>query len=151
MPFKTLNYEMVIHAPAQRVWDLLWTAENYPKWTTFFHPDSTMETDWKIGGKTYFTDGRGNGIVSTISSLDPPHEVIFRHLGLLKDGVEDIKGRDVEEWSGMEEKYFLREIDANTTELRAITHAMAEMEEMLNIGFNEGFAYIKAQAENISV
>ena len=46
-------------------------------------------------------------MVSTIDSLRIPYEVVFKHLGLLQDGVEDTKSREVMEWSGAQEKYFL--------------------------------------------
>ena len=145
---ETLNYEIHINAPIQKVWDLLWDQETYPIWTQFFMPDSQMKSDWKIGGKTYFLDQAGNGMVSTIESLDEPNEVVFRHLGTLKDGVEDTESKEVKDWSGAEEKYFLRSIDENTTEVRAITHINGEYEEHMNNGFNQGFAMLKNLAES---
>jgi uncharacterized protein YndB with AHSA1/START domain len=145
---ETLNYEIHINAPIQKVWDLLWNPETYPKWTQFFAPDSQIKTDWEIGGKTYFVDKAGDGMVSTIESLNEPNEVVFRHLGMIKNGVEDTESRDVKEWSGAEEKYFLRSIDENTTEVRAVTHINGEYEELMNNGFKQGFEILKKLAEN---
>lgn len=144
---ETLNYEKVIHAPIQKVWDLLWNPESYKEWTQFFMQDSQLKTDWKVNGKTYFVDGKGDGMVSTIKSLNEPYEIVFSHLGIVKNGVEDTKSHAVEEWSGMEEKYFLRAIDANTTKLRAITHVEKDAIEFINTGFNKGFELIKVLAE----
>src|SRR5690606_22976023 len=109
----------------------------------FFAPDSQIKTDWEIGGKTYFVDKAGDGMVSTIESLNEPNEVVFRHLGMIKNGVEDTESRDVKEWSGAEEKYFLRSIDENTTEVRAVTHINGEYEELMNNGFKQGFEILK--------
>ncbi|TXF78935.1 SRPBCC family protein [Chryseobacterium sp.] len=145
---ETLHYETVINAPVQKVWDVLWNPETYTQWTQFFMPGSRFETDWKIGGKTYFLDASGNGMVSTIKSLEEPTEIIFSHLGMYKDGVEDTKSKEVMEWSGAEEKYFLRTIDENTTELRAIVHIDKNHEELMNTGFNKGFEVLKNLAEN---
>lgn len=145
---ETLNYEIHINAPIQKVWDLLWNPETYPKWTQFFAPDSQIKTDWEIGGKTYFVDKAGDGMVSTIESLNEPNEVVFRHLGMIKNGVEDTESRDVKDWSGAEEKYFLRAIDENTTEVRAVTHINGEYEELMNNGFKQGFEILKKLAEN---
>ncbi len=145
---KTLNYEKVIHAPIPLVWKLLWDAESYKEWTQFFGTGSEMKSDWKIGGKTYFVDAENNGLVATITALREPEEVIFSHLGYLKNGVENIKGEEVEEWSGAEEKYFLRAIDENTTELRVVTHVISQYEEMMNDGFNKGLDLLKKLAEN---
>lgn len=146
---KTLNYEIVINAPIQKVWDTLWNEKTYPEWTRFFMEGSQMKTDWKIGGKTYFVDKNGNGMVSTIKSLDEPNEVIFSHLGMITDGEEDTQSRKVEQWSGREEKYFLRQIDPVTTELRAIAHTEINFEEMMNNGFHKGFEIVKNIAENL--
>ena len=145
---ETLTYEIRINAPIQKVWDLLWQPETYSVWTQFFMPDSQLKTDWKIGGKTYFTDKAGDGMVSTIESLKEPTEVVFKHLGTVKDGVEDIESKEVKEWSGAEEKYFLRAIDENTTQVRVVTHIDGEHQECMNNGFNQGFAMLKNLAEN---
>ena len=145
---ETLNYEIHIKAPIQKVWDLLWQPETYSIWTRFFMPGSKMKSDWEIGGKTYFTDKAGNGMVSTIRSLNEPYEVVFSHLGTVKNGVEDTESKEVKDWSGAEEKYFLRAIDEFTTEVRAVTHTNGENEEAMNNGFNQGFEMLKNLAEN---
>ena len=145
---ETLNYEIHINAPIQKVWDLLWKPETYSIWTQFFTPGSQMKTDWKIGGKTYFVDQAGDGMVSTIESLNEPYEVVFKHLGMIKNGVEDTETKEVKEWSGAEEKYFLRAIDHNTTELRVVTHIFGDDEEYVSNGLNQGFAMLKKLAEN---
>lgn len=144
---KTLNYETVIKAPIQKIWDLLWSDETYGQWTRFFMEGSQFKTDWKVGGKTYFLDAKGNGMVSTIKSLSEPTEIIFSHLGTYKDGVEDVKSHEVFEWSGAEEKYFLRAIDDNTTELRAVVHAAEKDADFMNEGFNKGFEFLRKTAE----
>ncbi|MBF8456043.1 SRPBCC domain-containing protein [Kaistella sp. G5-32] len=144
---ETLNYEIIINAPAQKVWDILWNEKTYPEWTKFFMEGSQLKTDWKVNGQTYFLDAKGNGMVSTIKNLNEPHEIIFAHLGMIKDGVEDTKSQAVAEWSGMEEKYFLRAINENTTGLRAITHIEKNYVEYMNNGFNKGFEIIKELAE----
>jgi len=145
---ETLNYEMYINAPIQEVWKLLWNEETYQQWTQFFAEGSQFKSDWKVGGKTHFTDKSGDGMVSTIVSLNEPTEVVFSHLGTYKNGVEDTQSRDVKQWSGTEEKYFLRAVDDNTTELRAIVHADENLVDMMNTGFNKGFELLKKIAES---
>ncbi|MCP5961738.1 SRPBCC domain-containing protein, partial [Klebsiella pneumoniae] len=73
---ENLVYEVEIEAPIEKVWELLWNSETYNAWTKFFAPDSSMCTDWQIGGKTYFLDGEGNGMVSTIEELKKPEILI---------------------------------------------------------------------------
>lgn len=143
----TFNYEIIINAPMQKVWDLLWDEKTYGEWTQFFAAGSQFKTDWKVGGETFFTDAEGNGMFSTIRSLNEPIEVIFSHLGMVRNGEVDTATVNQLEWSGAEEKYFLRETAPDTTELRAEVHATGEMEDMMNRGFNEGFKVLKKLAE----
>ena len=145
---ETLEYEIIINASVRKVWDLLWNPETYPQWTQFFMKGSQFKTDWEINGKTYFLDANGNGMVSTILSLEKPNQVVFSHLGLFKDGQEDTKSKGVIEWSGAQEKYFLREIEGNRTELRTIVHASKNMEAFMNKGFTQGFEVLKNLAES---
>ena len=143
---ETLNYEMYINAPIQDVWNLLWNEETYQQWTQFFAEGSQFKSDWKVGGKTYFTDKSGDGMVSTIVSLNEPTEVVFSHLGTYKNGVEDTQSRDVKQWSGTEEKYFLRAVDDNTTEMRAIVHADENFADQHNPRFKKRFSLLKKNA-----
>ncbi|WP_332018998.1 SRPBCC family protein [Kaistella sp.] len=144
---ETLSYETTVNAPIQKVWDLLWSPDTYAQWTQFFSPGSQFRTDWEIGGKTYFLDESGNGMVSTIKSLNPPSEVVFSHLGIIKDGVEDTQSREVKEWSGAEEQYFLRAVDENTTQIQAIVHTEQNYQEQMDHGFHKGFEVLKKLAE----
>lgn len=144
---ETLSFDIEIKAPIEKVWDLLWNKETYSEWTKFFSKDSTFETDWLIGGKTYFLGKDGNGMVSTIDSLNVPTEVVFKHLGVIKNGVEDTKSKEVEEWSGAQEKYFLREVDG-VTKLRGAVQTGNEYAEMMKNGFTKGFEVLKNLAEN---
>ncbi|WP_332034019.1 SRPBCC family protein [Kaistella sp.] len=144
---ETLSYETTVKAPIQKVWDMLWAPETYAEWTQFFSPGSQFKTDWEINGKTYFLDDTGNGMVSTIKSLNPPFEVVFSHLGIFNNGVEDTQSREVKEWSGAEEQYFLRAIDENTTEIQAIVHAEQKYEDNMSNGFTKGFEVLRKLAE----
>lgn len=74
--------------------------------------------------------------------------MVFSHLGMVIDGKEDTESREVKLWSGAEEKYFLRQIDADTTELRAIVHVSPEHKEIMNNGFKKGFDLLKKIAES---
>jgi uncharacterized protein YndB with AHSA1/START domain len=143
---KTLDFQITINSPAQKVWDILFGKETYGEWTQFFMPGSQMKTDWQINGKTYFVDANGDGMVSTIKTLNEPHEVIFSHLGFTKDGVEDTSSKEIMEWSGAQEKYFLREVDG-ITHLRAEVQIDKNWEEVMNNGFTKGFEVVKKLAE----
>ena len=144
---ETLSYKTTVKAPIQKVWDMLWAPETYEAWTQFFSPGCQLKTDWEINGKTYFLDYTGNGMVSTIKSINPPFEVVFSHLGTFNNGIEDTQSREVKEWSGAEEQYFLRAVDENTTEIQAIVHAEQKYEDHMSNGFTKGFEVLRKLAE----
>ncbi|MEN8407513.1 ATPase [Acinetobacter genomosp. 33YU] len=141
-----LLYEVEINAPIEKVWNVLWNSETYNAWTKFFAPDSSMRTDWEIGGKTYFLDGEGNGMVSTIEEMKKPEVLIFKHLGMIKEGKEDLESEEVKGWSGSLEKYFLSQ-NGNTTTLKVELATLPEYIGMLKSGFIQGFEVVKHIAE----
>lgn len=143
---ETLSYETVINAPLQKVWDILWTPETYREWTQFFSSDSQMKSDWKIGGKTYFVNSNNEGMVSTIDSMNEPTEIVFKHLGMIKDGVEDTESKEVKQWSGCFEKYFLIDLEGRT-KLHAEVQVEKDWAEHLNTGFTKGLQIVKDLAE----
>ena len=145
---ETLHFETEIKSSPENIWKIIWDKEPYAEWTQFFAKDSVFQTDWKIGGKTYFLNPEGDGMVSTISSLDEPFEVVFNHLGLVKNHVETIKSKEVEEWSGMEEKYFLTQRDGFVN-LKVIVHSPNEYHDMMKTGFTRGLEMIKTLAEKL--
>jgi len=143
---ETLIYEVEIEAPIETVWDILWNSETYNAWTKFFAPSSSMHTDWQVGGKTYFLDGEGNGMVSTIDEMKKPEILIFKHLGMIKDGKEDLESEEVKVWSGSLEKYYLSQKNGVTI-LKVEIATLPEYIGMLKSGFVQGFEAVKYIAE----
>lgn len=144
---ETLSYETVINAPLQKVWDILWSPETYSQWTQYFGPGSIMKSDWKVGGKTYFVNAEGEGMVSTIDSIDEPNQIIFKHLGMVdKQGNEDTKSKEVMEWSGCFEKYILIDFDGKT-KLHTEVQTEKDWHDHMNTGFIKGLEVVKNLAE----
>lgn len=144
---ETLSYEKVIDAPLQKVWDILWGAETYGEWTQFFSSGSIMKSDWKVGGKTYFLDAKGEGMISIIDSLNAPNQIIFKHLGTVKNGVEDTESMEVKQWSGAFEKYFLIDFGGKT-KLHVEAQVEKNFEDFINNGFIKGLEIIKNLSES---
>jgi len=145
---KKLEFTKQIKAPVQKVWDTLWNEETYSKWTAPFNPNggSTIQTDWKVGGKTLFLDNNGNGMVSTIKAKNEPKEMVFEHLGEVIDGTEDTTSEKVKSWAGSLEEYHLSESNGVTT-LTASVQTSEEWEKMMNDGFTQGLAIVKELSE----
>lgn len=145
---ETLKYQIEINATAEKVWDILWNEKTYSQWTHFFSPGSVMRTDWEVGGKTYFTDSsKKNGMVSTIERIEESKHLIFKHLGELHNGVEDVDSEKVKAWNGSLEAYYLEENNGKTT-LKVEVDSNDEFKEMFDNGFRKGLEVIKNLSEN---
>lgn len=146
---ETLSYEKVINATKQKIWDVIWNPETYAQWTQFFGHGSVIKSDWQVGGKTYFLNAEGEGLISTIDTLDEPDQIIFKHLGTVdKEGNEDTRSREVMEWSGFFEKYILIDFEGRT-KLHVEVQIDKDRREDMDAGFTKGLEMIKSLAEGI--
>lgn len=135
----TLTYQEEIKAPLKKVWDTIWNQETYRAWTKPFNENSQIDSDWKVGGKTLFTDGMGNGMVSTLRKWNPPYEAEFEHLGELKNGTESIFSKE-HPYSGAIEKYSLFETPEGTklvSSLQTVEEYKSSMDEIFPTALRE--------------
>ena len=105
-----------INAPKEKVWKVLWDDSTYREWTGAFGEGSYAETDnWKEGSKVRFLAANGEGMVSMVAANRPNEHMSFKHLGMMKDGMEDTESDEVKKWSGAMENYTLEGTDGQTT------------------------------------
>ena len=109
-----LNFKATINAPREKVWKILWDDKTYPEWTSVFGEGSRAVTDWKEGSKVLFLAGEGEGMVSQIAASRPNEFMSFKHLGTIKNGVEDTTSAETLKWAGALENYTLRGVDGKT-------------------------------------
>ena len=104
-----------INAPKEKVWEVLWDLDAYRAWTKAFSESSTVQTDnWKEGSKLLFHDGNGSGMVSEVAANRPNEYMSFRHLGMVKNGIEDTTSDEVKIWAGSMENYTLKGENGST-------------------------------------
>lgn len=108
------SFRVLINASREKVWNILWDDSTYRKWVSAFYEGSFAETDWQEGSKVLFLSPDRNGMVSLIAAKRPPEYMSFRHLGEVRNGVEDLTSDAVKVWAGAEENYSLFEKDGNT-------------------------------------
>jgi hypothetical protein len=108
------EFKITINSPKEKVWDTLWNDSTYPEWTSVFAEGSRAETDWKKGSKVLFLDGKGSGMVSVIAENIPNEFMSIKHLGEVKDGVEDTDSDKVTQWAGALENYALKTVNGKT-------------------------------------
>ncbi len=109
-----LEYTISIDAPREKVWDILWNDATYPVWTAVFSEGSRVETDWNEGSKVLFLGGEHEGMISSIAANRPNELMSFKHLGVIKNGVEDYDSETTKQWAGAHENYTLKTVDGKT-------------------------------------
>jgi len=111
---ETQKFETTINAAKEKVWDVLWGDSTYPAWTAIFSEGSKAQTDWQKGSKVLFLNDKGEGMVSTIEEKIPNEFMSFKHLGAVKDGIEDMDSEETKAWAGAHETYTLKNVDGKT-------------------------------------
>ena len=140
------HFSITIDATPEKIWDVLWDKDTYPIWTRPFSENSTAVTDWKKGSKVLFLDGDERGMVSVVAENIPNKFMSIEHLGLYKDGVEDLESEEVKEWKGAQENYTLKPLDGQT-ELQIEMDINEKYKEMFNGIWPKALEEVKKLAE----
>jgi hypothetical protein len=149
-----MHFKVLINAPRERVWETLWGDDTYPAWTAPFvegmgeasAEGSKAITDWKEGSKVLFLGGSGEGMVSRIDRLVPNEFMGFKHLGTVKNGVEDTDSEEAKNWSGAMEEYTLKTV-GNQTELTVDMDMTDDFKDYFNNTWPKALARLKEIAE----
>ena len=136
-----LNFQSNINAPREKVWDTLWNDSTYRQWTSVFSEGSYAESDWNEGSKILFLSPKGDGMFSVIDKKIPNEQMTFRHLGEIKNGVEETK-----DWGGAIESYQLEE-DNGVTKLNVAMDATGDFEQYFKDTFPKALDLVKQIAE----
>lgn len=140
------QFTTVIDAPKEKVWEALWQDANYREWTSVFAEGSRAETDWQKGSKVYFLDGKGSGMFSRIEDNRPNEFMSIQHLGIVKEGSEDIDSEKVKVWAGAMENYTLTDEGGKTKLVIDIDLAEEWVENMEEV-WPKALEKLKAVAE----
>lgn len=142
-----INFSTDINASREKVWEMLWNLDAYRAWTSAFTEGSYAKTDnWKEGSKVLFLDPKGSGMVSMVAANKPNEYMSFKHLGEVKDGVEDTTSDSVKAWAGATENYTLKG-DNGTTTLSVDMDITDEYKEMFEKMWPKALEKVKALAE----
>jgi hypothetical protein len=109
-----LQFKIIIDAPKEIVWNILIGKDTYPIWSAVFCEGSKVETDWQVGSKALFLDNTNSGMVSVIAENIPYSSLSIKHVGEVRNGVEDTESEAVKSWAGSNETYTLKDLHNNT-------------------------------------
>lgn len=143
---KKLNFNIHINAPTEKVWKTLWDDNTYRQWTSVFHEGSYAESDWKEGSKILFLSPEGSGMYSRIEKLIENGYMSFKHLGEVKNGVEQPENEESKTWAGAMENYTLKG-NNNATLLSVDIDMMDAHEEFFSKAFPEALKKVKELSE----
>lgn len=115
---KKIDLSIQIDATPEKVWQTVIGEKTYPIWTEAFGAGSDFQGKWEQGGKVLFAgpgeDGGLEGMVSEIAELRPNEYLSIRHLGYLRNGVEDTTSPEIKAWAPSYENYTLTAKDGGT-------------------------------------
>jgi uncharacterized protein YndB with AHSA1/START domain len=142
-----LRFSTRIQAPRQRVWELMLAPDSYRIWTAPFSEGSYYEGSWEEGGRLRFlTPGGREGMVAEVAQHRPAEYVSLRHIGQIRDGMEDVDSPEVRAWAPAYENYGL--IDAaGGTEVQVEMDVSPAYESFMQDTWPRALAELKALCE----
>ena len=84
-----LQFSVRVDAPVEKVFAFMLDPIGYRKWTSAFDENSYFEGSWEQGEKIWFLGAPGCGLVAEIAENQRNEFVSIRHLGVVREGVED--------------------------------------------------------------
>ena len=144
---KKQTFTITIKAPKEKVWNAMWTDENYRKWTAAFCEGSYIKYNQKQGERVHFLTPNGDGMYSELTTLVPNEKMHFTHIGNLKNFEEQPLDEEAKAWTGAKENYTLTEQNGST--IITVEMDIAEQYwDYFNETFGKGLATIKEIAES---
>ena len=129
---KTLRFETDIRSPRETVWRTMLEQDTYRIWTAEFSAGSYYEGSWEQGARIRFLAPNGGGMDAVIEENRPFEHISIRHLGEIRNGVDDTNSDAVKSWPGNAfERYTLRE-ENGVTHLEVTLDVTPDYEAMMN-------------------
>jgi uncharacterized protein YndB with AHSA1/START domain len=143
---KTLTFSEMIDATPEEVWHAMLDPEPYRQWTAAFAEGSRYEGGWNAGDSIRFVDPSGDGMLSEIAESRRNEFVSIRHLGVIKDGVEDTESEEARKWAPAYENYTFTP-NGDGTRLDISVETTEEYEDWMNEAWPRALAKLKQVAE----
>ena len=146
---KTLHFATIIHAKREAVWEAMLAPETYELWTAEFTEGSYFEGSWAKGERIRFLAPNGSGMTSVIAESRHYEFLSIKHLGYIKDGVEDTESEAVRSWAPSFENYSFSDAGLST-ELKVDMDVMEEFEEYMAKIWPKALSKLKVICESRS-
>ena len=145
---KPMLFSITIRATKERVWNTMLQQETYRIWTAEFGEGSYYEGSWEQGKKIRFLGPDGSGGMTSVIAENKPYQFIsIKHLGIVKNGIDDTESPEAKAWSTAYENYTFAE-RGGSTELKVELSAIpAEFEQYMSEAWPRALAKLKALCE----
>lgn len=143
---KRLDFSITIDAPRRTVWDAMISPDGYRYWTAAFAEGSHFKGSWEKGGKIHFLAPNGEGMVAEIADNRPLEHISIRHLGMVKDGVEDTTSPEATAWAPAYENYSFAD-EGRGTKVSVELDTVLEYEQYMRDTFPKALALLKLLCE----
>ena len=144
---RRIRFSLDIAAPPARVFRLMLDPDGYRHWTKPFVEGSYYAGVWQQGQRIRFLSPSGDGMVSEIAEHRLDQFTSIRHLGYVRNGVEDTQSESVRAWAPAYENYTFTATPTGTT-LVVDQDATAEFEAYLADAWPKALAQLKALCES---
>jgi uncharacterized protein YndB with AHSA1/START domain len=144
---KRLHFTISIQAPKELVWKKMLEPDTYRQWTEAFGPGCYYEGSWEKGAKIRFLSTGGEGMTAVIAENREFEFLSIRHLGFVKDGVEDTESPEAKAWAPAYENYTFTE-KAGVTEVRVELDSNEEFEKMFEDLWPKALSRLKQICES---
>lgn len=142
-----LHFTISIRAPKERVWKKMLEPDTYRQWTEPFGPGCYYEGSWDKGSKIKFLSPPGEGMTAVIAENREFEFLSIRHLGFVKDGVEDTESPEAKAWAPAYEDYTFTE-KGGATQVRVDLDSNEEFEKMFEDLWPKALSRLKQICES---
>lgn len=143
----SIHSSIIIKAPKEKVWNAMLQQETYRIWTAEFMEGCYYEGSWEQGQKIRFLGPGGSGITSVIAENQPYRFLSIKHLGIIKNGIDDTENPEAKVWSSAYENYTFAERDGSTELKVEMTGIPAEDEQIMADLWPKALARLKSLCE----
>jgi uncharacterized protein YndB with AHSA1/START domain len=144
---KPMHFSITIRAPKKKVWNTMLQQETYRIWTAEFMQGLYYEGSWEQGKKIRFLGPDGSGLTSVIAENQPYRYLSIKHLGFIKDGIDDTESPEAKAWSPAYENYTFAERDGITELKVEMSGFLAEDEQIMADIWPKALARLKSLCE----
>lgn len=143
---KTQHYSITINAQKEKVWRMMLEHEGFKAWTAEFAAGSDYEGSWEKGQKIRFLAPDGNGMTSMIVESKPFEFISIKHLGYIRNGIEDTQSPEIKIWAPSFENYAFSGKNG-TTEVKVDVDEIPGLEEFMEQAWPKALAKLKTICE----